>query len=468
MTTACVVAASVALQFAAALAALRLCWTTRWDKAWLLIASAVFLMAVRRSVTFVGIVTDDAVHGADLPAELIALLISVLMVAGLFSIGPLFAAMTRSEAAIRESEERFRGIFENTMVGLYRTTPDGRILMANAALVGMLGYASFEELARRNLEEEGYGPDYARSDFKRRIETQGTVVGLESAWTRADGGTLFVRESARAVRDPRGNTLFYEGTVEDITGLRLAEKEREKLIAELEARNSELERFTYTVSHDLKSPLITIKGYLNLLEDDLAQQQAESVEEDVNCVVGAADRMERLIDDLLQLSRIGRLLNPLEPVSLGELAREAVQLVAGRIAQRGARVEIAPDLPMVLGDRSRLLEVLQNLVDNAVKYMGNQPEPRIEIGVRSSGDRPVFFVRDNGIGIVPAYQERIFDLFSQFDKRAEGSGIGLALVKRIIEVHGGRIWVESEGPGHGSTFCFTLPPTRSRSESPTQ
>jgi PAS domain S-box-containing protein len=149
------------------------------------------------------------------------------------------AARRRVEGALRESEERFRGIFENAAIGLYRTTPDGHILMANPALVRMFGYSSFEELAQRNLEEEGYEPEYPRSAFKQRIESEGEVIGLESAWVRHDGITLFVRESARAVRDEAGNTLYYEGSVEDITERKLAEQALRKAHDELETRVQE-------------------------------------------------------------------------------------------------------------------------------------------------------------------------------------------------------------------------------------
>jgi signal transduction histidine kinase len=178
---------------------------------------------------------------------------------------------------------------------------------------------------------------------------------------------------------------------------------------------------------------------------------------DVEAIGGAAERMGRLIEDLLELSRIGRLVNPPQQVALAELVREAVELLAGQIAEAGVEVEIAPDLPAVFGDRMRLSEVLQNLLDNAVRYMGDQESPRIEIGARSEGAESVFFVRDNGIGIDPRYHDKVFGLFERLDSASEGSGIGLALARRIIEVHGGRIWVESEGEARGSTFCFTLP-----------
>jgi len=164
----------------------------------------------------------------------------------------------------------------------------------------------------------------------------------------------------------------------------------------------------------------------------------------------------------LELSRIGRLINPPEDVSLEELARETLELVGAQVKENGVHVEISPDLPVVFGDRVRLREVLQNLIDNAVKYMGDQSQPRVEIGSRRDANQTICYVRDNGIGIEPRYHEKVFGLFDQLDQKAEGTGIGLALAKRIVEVHGGRIWVESEGSGHGSTFCFTI---AARSES---
>jgi signal transduction histidine kinase len=180
------------------------------------------------------------------------------------------------------------------------------------------------------------------------------------------------------------------------------------------------------------------------------------LESDVKHIRDATEKMKHLLDDLLELSRVGRLINPPEAVSLAELAEEARVLVGGQIAERGAQINIAPNLPIVFGDRPRLLEVLQNLIDNAVKYLGHQPEPRIDIGVREAGGETIIYVHDNGIGIEPQYHEKVFGLFERLEQDTEGTGIGLALVKRIVELHGGRIWVESNGGGQGSTFCFTL------------
>lgn len=541
----------------------------------------------------------------------------------------------QTEEVLRESEERFRSIFENAVMGLYRSTPDGRILMANPALLRMLGYSSFDELARVNLEESGFAPGYPRAAFKERIEADGQVTGFESMWEKQDGSHIAIRESARAIRDKNGNILYYDGTVEDITlqrqveeaqiyladqlrtaaevGRRVtaildpellmwevvnlirdhfrlyhthiylldetgeqlvvragsgrvgrilyeqehkiplsynkslvaraartrqivmvqdtsqspdfmpnpflpqthsemavpliagdqllgvldvqndqpnyfhphdrdvlrtlasqiaialqnanlfaerkrAEAEKEKLIAELEAKNAELEQFTYTVSHDLKSPLVTINGFLGLLEKDAGKGDMQQLEKDIRQIRNAAEKMQALLDDLLEMSRIGRLVNPPQNIPLDTLVRQAVALVAGQIAERGVSVVIAPNLPAVHGDLPRLLEVFQNLVDNAVKFMGNQPSPRLEIGANLAKNGSVIcHVRDNGIGIEPRYHSKIFSLFERLDQTIPGTGIGLALARRIVEVHGGRIWVESDGPGHGATFYFTLP-----------
>jgi signal transduction histidine kinase len=234
---------------------------------------------------------------------------------------------------------------------------------------------------------------------------------------------------------------------------------RKALIAELENKNSELERFTYTVSHDLKSPLFTIRGFLGYLEQDSLAGDHERLKNDIQRITDATDKMQRLLNELLELSRIGRLMNPPTSLKFGELAQEALELVHGRIAERAISVQVEPDLPDVHGDRPRLVEVLQNLLDNAAKFTGDQPDPCIRIGQRGTEEgKPVFFVKDNGMGIAPEHHDRVFGLFNKLDPRTDGTGIGLALVRRIIEVHGGRIWLESE-VGKGSTFFFTLPPS---------
>jgi signal transduction histidine kinase len=232
---------------------------------------------------------------------------------------------------------------------------------------------------------------------------------------------------------------------------------RKTLIEELETKNAELERFTYTVSHDLKSPLVTITGFLGYLEKDALAGNAEKVKGNINRISNAARKMQSLLNDLLELSRIGRLMNSPEDVPFTEIIYEAIDHVRGKLDEINAIVEVQRDMPIIHCDRLRLVEVIQNLVENAAKYSNPNSQSRIEIGSQlDSENQVVFHIRDNGIGIAPKYHENIFGLFNKLNATSEGTGIGLTLVKRIIEVHGGHIWVESE-TGKGATFYFTLP-----------
>lgn len=273
-----------------------------------------------------------------------------------------------------------------------------------------------------------------------------------------DGSVHWINDIGQTIYDEAGESIGMYGIQMDITERIRSEHQREALLAELEARNTELERFTYTVSHDLKSPLITIRGFLGFLQEDALTGNFDRLQADLARIRDATDKMHRLLDELLELSRVGRKMNAPQHVPFGDIVREALELVSGQIKTRGVTVAVADGLPVVYGDRARLVEVVQNLVDNAVKFSGDNREPRVEIGARAADhdEGPVFYVRDNGIGVDPQYHERIFGLFNKLDVQSDGTGVGLALVRRIVEVHGGRVWVESEGAGRGSTFCFTV------------
>jgi PAS domain S-box-containing protein len=272
-----------------------------------------------------------------------------------------------------------------------------------------------------------------------------------------NGEIRWLEGRGKVYRNVEGRPIRMAGTVVDITDRKQGEAERERLIHELAAKNTELEQFTYTVSHDLKAPIITIKGFLGFLEQDATAGNQVRLHKDMERINGAVDKMHHLLNDLLELSRIGRMVNASEPVAFAPLVNEALELLHGRLQTGAPQIKIDKDLPVVQGDRRRLLEVVQNLIDNAVKFASHQPVPVIEIGTRGfENEMPIFFVRDNGIGIAPEHHERIFGLFNKLDPLAEGTGVGLAIVKRIIEFHGGRIWVESE-KGKGATFLFTLP-----------
>jgi PAS domain S-box-containing protein len=236
--------------------------------------------------------------------------------------------------------------------------------------------------------------------------------------------------------------------------------ERMRHEEELRQRTDELTRFIYTVSHDMKTPLVTIRTFTGFLKQDIESQDSERIAKDLRFIDNASEKLSRLLDELLELSRIGRKVNPPVDVTLQELVGEALMLVAGAIIQRDVEVRVTEERVLIRGERSRLIEVFQNLLDNAVKFMGDQTEPAIEVGVQEAETGLVIFVRDNGMGIDPRFRHKVFDLFEKLEPNVEGTGIGLALVKRIIEVHGGRVWVESAGIGKGTTFYFSLPESR--------
>ncbi|MBC7879442.1 MAG: GHKL domain-containing protein [Anaerolineales bacterium] len=250
----------------------------------------------------------------------------------------------------------------------------------------------------------------------------------------------------------------------EINERKRVEVEREMFIKELETKNAELERFTYTVSHDLKSPLITIGGYIGFLEKNVHAGKMTMFDNDVQRIREAAGKMQDLLNDLLDLSRVGRLVNPSQEVDFGMIVQDALFLVDEQLRTKNIQVTVQESFPTVFGDYVRLVEVIQNLIDNAAKFMGEQPQPQIKVGVSLEDTEPVFFVQDNGIGIHEEHHDRIFGLFNKLDSTSEGTGIGLALVKRIIETHGGRIWVSSNNIEPGSTFFFTLPQKEQNNE----
>jgi len=363
----------------------------------------------------------------------------------------------RVEESLRASEEKFARAFRASPDAIVLTTlEEGRIVEVNDGFHERTGYRREEVIGRTTQEVHVFADPEERTRMMGLLQQQGSVRDYPIRLRIRSGE---VRDCLISVEQLEiGGTPHLVSIMRDVTDQKRAEAERERLIDELEGKNAELEQFTYTVSHDLKTPLVTIKGFLGLLEKDIAQGNAERIRTDFVHIANAADKMGRLLGELLELSRIGRVMNPPQAVSLTDLARDAVALVEGQIQARGVQVALEPSMPAVSADRSRLLVVYQNLLDNAVKFMGDQRAPRIEVGAYREGAEIVCYVRDNGVGIDPAYHERVFGLFDRLDAKAEGTGIGLALVKRIVEVHGGRIWVASDGKGCGAAFCFTLPP----------
>ena len=233
--------------------------------------------------------------------------------------------------------------------------------------------------------------------------------------------------------------------------------QQQKLLAQLEQKNTELERFAYTVSHDLKSPLVTVNGFIGLLERDIANGDNSRVKADIQKIMSATQTMAALLEDLLELSRIGRQVHPSHEFSLNELSESIIETLQSLIEESKAEIKIQPAMPLVFADQLRIGEVIQNLLENAIKFSGEDNHPRIEISATRKQNKVVVSFKDNGIGIEPRYHDNVFGLFNRLDSNVPGTGVGLALVKRIVEIHGGQIWIESSGDRQGTTFCFTLP-----------
>jgi len=305
------------------------------------------------------------------------------------------------------------------------------------------------------------------SKYQQLVRTDNAVNAESYASSLFNGKGAYIWSTATLLYDSGGQLVGSIESIRDITERKLAEeairKARDELelrveerTEELQSKNSEMERFVYTVSHDLRSPLVTIQGFDGFLKEDIEKGNAEKVKADLRMIEQAVTKMDRLLSETLELSRIGRVADPPEDVPFGEIVGEALLQTSQRTKSAGIDVLVANDLPVVHVDKMRIVEAMVNFIENSIKYRGEQQHPRIDIGYRTEAEKTVFYVRDNGMGIDPSQHEKVFELFYKVNKTSEGTGAGLAIVKRIIEVHGGRIWVESE-LGKGTTVCFTLP-----------
>jgi PAS domain S-box-containing protein len=365
-----------------------------------------------------------------------------------------------AEQALRISEEKFRKAFYTSPDAIcINQLSDGMFVSVNMGFLELSGYTEKEIIGKTSLEYSIWKDPDDRKRVIGALLSGGEIRNYEAPFLTRKGEILGLMSAS--VIEINGIPHILTIT-RDITDRKRAEEQRETLIHELSLKNTELDRFTHTVSHDLKSPLITIKGFLGLLEEDIQRNDSGQVQKDLSRISSAAGTMDRLITTLLELSRSGRIVDTPVRIPFTDLAHEAAGLLDASLRERGVMPVIPENLPEISGDRQRLLQVMINLLDNAIKFMGDQKEPMVEVGVRNDTGTPVFFVRDNGIGIKKENLSKAFGLFERFNPDIPGTGIGLATVKRIIEAHGGRCWVESEGEEKGTTICFTVPVVKER------
>lgn len=371
----------------------------------------------------------------------------------------------QAEEALREREERYRSFFEGSMDAVLITSPDGQYLAANKAAQEMFGMTE-EEIVHSHRDERVDPSDPRLAGWLRERAKGGRVRG-ELRLRRKDGdvfpgelsSTLYTDASGQprtvlVIRDMTERLRMEEALRRSRDELEVRIEERTR---ELAAANKELEAFSYSVSHDLRAPLQTISGFSRFLFDDYADRLDEEGVHYLSRLRAATDHMSQLIDDILKLSKLSRTQLMPEMVNLGDLARDVVDGLRERNPSRNVRITIPPDIH-VRGDMGLLRVMLENLLGNAWKYTKNVPDAAIELKACQQDGESVYCIQDNGAGFDMKFANKLFIPFSRLHTQAEfsGTGIGLALVQRILNRHGGRIWAESE-PGKGATFCFTLP-----------
>jgi len=293
----------------------------------------------------------------------------------------------------------------------------------------------------------------AEALFERKVKD---LLGAQFGFPAVAGETTeidIMRKGGKtAVAEMRVVETEWEGKTVYLASLRdITERKRAQ-----EAKFSELESLSYSIAHDLRSPLISIQGLLSYLREDIRNQEIKRVQEDARLIESAVRKMDHLVKGTLEYFRTGYLVKPDEKVPFREIGEEVLKLLAIQLSSIGATVSLAETFPTVYADRMRMVQVVSNLIQNSINYRDKTRPLKIEIGHWLSKDEVVFFVRDNGLGIDESETEKVFALFYRGTTDGEGSGAGLAIVKRIIEAHEGRIWAEGQS-GKGTTMCFTLP-----------
>jgi PAS domain S-box-containing protein len=373
----------------------------------------------------------------------------------------------KAEVALLEAEQRYRTVADFTYAWEFWQSPEGKLIYVSPSCERITGYTAAQFLNNEHLMDQIILPEdselYMKHFSKANLDPADTFTFRVK---RKDGEIRWIEHVCRPVINENGEYLGIRGSNRDVTDRMQAQEEILEKTMELERSNTELERFAYVASHDLQEPLRTISSYLQLLERRYKERLDEKGLQYMDFTVRAANRLQNMISGLLEYSRVETRGQPFGPVNCETVLRQTLENLRKAIDESNAQVTYSP-LPTVPADRQQLVRLFQNLLANSIRYRGQEP-PRIHVSAEQQKGDWVFAVQDNGIGIDPEYKDQIFVIFQSLHGRdVPGIGLGLSVAKRIVERHGGRIWVESR-PGEGATFYFTIPdksiPPRGNSE----
>jgi len=370
-------------------------------------------------------------------------------------------ARKAAEAALSASEALYRQTFELATAGIAHVDLTGRFMKVNRSLCEILGYSE-KELIGRSVKEVSHPEDRDLTDAQRARLHEGGLdsVRFEKRYLKNGGSIVWVDLAVAVARDAHGHPQYEVALFDDITARKAAEAALRGAHEELKRSNAELEQFAYVASHDLQEPLRMVSSYTQLLMRRYGDKLDGDAKEFTAFIVDGATRMKQLIEDLLAYSRVGTRDKNFKPVGAESPLERALANLRAAIQDSGATVT-RDKLPTVRCDEVQLAQLFQNLIGNALKFRKPDAAPAVHVGAADHGEEWEFTVRDNGIGIEPQYFERIFMVFQRLHNKGEypGTGIGLAIVKKVVERHGGRIWVQSQ-LGAGTTFHFTMPKER--------
>lgn len=373
--------------------------------------------------------------------------------------GPEVFELRRLADQLRESEERFRGLFEDAPVACHDLDAEGVVLRVNQAECQLFGFEP-SQIVGRHIWEFMVAEDSekTREGLRRRVTGEDPLVPLEREYNRRDGTTVILEVHQKTIRDAAGAIVGLRSFLLDITERKRAERTLQRQAEELTRSNTELEQFAYIASHDLQEPLRKILTFGDRLNRKYAGALGADGLDYLARMGNAAARMQNLIHDLLSLSRVASHTRPFAAVDLAEVARTVVSDLEARIEELGGRVDVAP-LPAIFADRMQMAQLLQNLIGNALKFHKPGETPVVTVHSELGGLADIrIVVEDNGIGFDEKYLDKIFQVFQRLHGRSEyeGTGIGLAICRKIAERHGGGLTARST-PGTGAKFIFTLP-----------